>query len=267
MNIYMCRLCCVFSPWSSWPGRIFPTVLAVNITANGIAHTSLDLWSGLGATNLNYVDLRVNVQTPTTFTSTEFTMGIYGSMVQPLHIQDVFSSLLPPPSIPLLAGRVHIQQPPIFNCPVHLTEPPVCLKLQLAFRPINFKRNKNLFCSIFLSRFLKGFLCQASVEISTRRGNFLAMSQILKTKSEKLLYRIISYQDMYQDTEELEIVLMISWIWQIFFFMDVILNLMRFLCTFCGEFQIVQTAAIKINQLTTIWSHGCKKKNLPFSTN
>ena len=42
------------------PGEFFPqSWLWIYLTANGIAHTSLDLWSGLGAPqNLNYVDLQ-----------------------------------------------------------------------------------------------------------------------------------------------------------------------------------------------------------------
>ena len=66
------------------------------------AHTSLDLWSELGATN--YVDLSLYVssiqlsaaatpelmfKTPTTFTSREFTMGIYGSSDVPSSLKYV----------------------------------------------------------------------------------------------------------------------------------------------------------------------------------
>lgn len=72
--IFICSLPMSFHRhWSdSWPGRIFPTVLACEyITANGIAHTLLDLWSELGANSeflTMYVDLqrasKVNVQHP-----------------------------------------------------------------------------------------------------------------------------------------------------------------------------------------------------------
>ena len=68
------------------------------------AHTSLDLWSELGATN--YVDLsslsirsiqlsaaaatpELMFKTPTTFTSREFTMGIYGSSDVPSSLKYV----------------------------------------------------------------------------------------------------------------------------------------------------------------------------------